>query len=65
MKYNFMFLLKSGRKYYITGTVDDARQMKSNIIRHCNEIPFTFCWSYKDAQYLACSLKLPFTEPEV
>lgn len=65
MRYNFMFLLKSGQKYYRTGTVYDALQMKNNILKHCQELPFVFVWSHKDAQYLACSLSVPFTMPEV
>lgn len=65
MRYNFMFLLKSGKKYYCTGTVYDAQRMKQNITKYCEELPFVFVWSYKDAQYLACSLKVPFSVPEV
>lgn len=65
MKYNFMFLLRSGRKYYCTGTVFEARNMKANILKHCQELPFTFVWSHKDSQYLACSLSVPFVMPEV
>lgn len=65
MKFNFMFLLKSGQKYYVTGSVHDAQRMKQAILRHCQELPFTFVWSHKDAQYLACSLKVPFSVPEV
>lgn len=64
-KYNFMFMLKSGQKYYVTGTVSDALRMKQAIFRHCCELPFTFVWSHKDSQYLACSLSVPFVMPEV
>lgn len=65
MKYNFMFLLKNGQKYYRFGTIYDALQMYQNILKHFQDVPFVFVWSSKDLQFLACSLKVPFSLPEV
>lgn len=64
-KYNFMFLLKNGNKYYRFGTIYDALQMYQNILEYCQELPFVFVWSSKDSQYLACSLRVPFVMPEL